>query len=205
MDTTGESAMHTINSVCVYCGSNPGLRTEYMDTARQLGKTLAMRRMTLVYGGSATGLMGAVADGVLEHGGRAVGVIPARIAGRIGHSGLTERHVVDTMHERKQRMCDLADAFIALPGGIGTLEEVFEMLTWAQLGFHHKPVGLLNVQGYYDGLVQFTRHMQDERFIKQDHRDMLLVEQNAAALLDRMAAWQPVCSPKWFDEALAKS
>ncbi|MFV0421922.1 TIGR00730 family Rossman fold protein [Oleidesulfovibrio sp.] len=194
----------TIRSVCVYCGANPGLRPEYMQAAHELGRTLAAKGLRLIYGGSATGLMGAVADGALENGGEAVGVIPSAFANRVGHTGLTERHVVDTMHQRKQMMFELSDAFIALPGGIGTMEEIFEMFTWAQLGFHKRPVGLLNISGYFDGLVAFTRHMAQERFLKDEHRSILLVEESPVSLLDCMTDWQPVCTSKLFTEAGAK-
>lgn len=154
-----------MKSVCVYCGSSPGNRPEYAEAAALLGRTLAARGLALVYGGGKVGLMGIVADSVLAHGGTVVGVIPdALMQKEVGHRGLTELHVVRNMHERKQMMADRADAFIALPGGVGTFEELFETFTWLQLGYHDKPVGLLNVAGFYDGMLGFLSHAVHEGF-----------------------------------------
>ncbi len=159
-----------MKSVCVYCGSSPGNRPEYAEAARALGKALVENDMSLVYGGGKVGLMGIVADAVLEHGGSAIGIIPdALMQKEVGHRGLTELHVVRNMHERKQMMADRADAFIAMPGGVGTFEELFETFTWLQLGYHAKPVGLLNVAGFYDGMLGFLSHAVQEGFLKQVH------------------------------------
>jgi uncharacterized protein (TIGR00730 family) len=156
--------------------------------------------MTLVYGGGNVGLMGIAANAALEAGGDVIGVIPADIADKeVGHNGLTQLHVVDSMHERKMRMAKLSDGIIALPGGLGTLEELFEMLTWSQLGFHNKPIGLVNVAGYYDLLLAFLDHSVVERFVKPEHRDLLLMERDPEQLLDRMTVYQPPKMDKWLD------
>ena len=171
--------------VCVYCGSNPGRRPEYIAAAGQLGRELSKRGLGLVYGGASIGVMGAIADAVLESGGEAIGVIPKSLALReVAHTGLSEMHVVKSMHERKALMAELSDGFIALPGGWGTLEEIFEVLTWAQLGFHHKPCGFLNVAGYYTGLHQFLEHCMNERFVRKAYRAMLILEDAPKPLLE---------------------
>lgn len=176
-----------MNSVCVFCGSNPGARAAYGAMARRLGTLLAEQGVGLVYGGGNVGLMGMLADAALAAGGRAVGVIPRALVDKeLAHAGLTEQHVVVSMHERKQRMAELSDGFIALPGGWGTLDELCEMMTWAQLGLHLKPVGLLNVDGFFDGFLLQLAHAERERMIKADHRRMLLVETEPAPLLERM-------------------
>jgi uncharacterized protein (TIGR00730 family) len=157
--------------------------------------------ITLVFGGATVGLMGRLADTVVSEGGEAIGVIPQALVDReIAHVGLTDLHVVDTMHERKQRMADLADAFVALPGGLGTLDELFEIYTWAQLGLHRKPIGLMNVEGYFDGLVGFLEHAVAERFVRDDHREMLIVEEEPAPMLERLKSFDPASlTPKWID------
>jgi uncharacterized protein (TIGR00730 family) len=189
-----------MQSVCLYLGSSPGVRPEYEAVVRQLATLIAGRGMTLVYGGGNVGLMGIAANAALEAGGEVIGVIPADIADKeVGHNGLTQLHVVDSMHERKMRMAKLSDGIIALPGGLGTLEELFEMLTWSQLGFHNKPIGLVNVAGYYDLLLAFLDHMVVERFVKPEHRDLLLMERDPEQLLDRMAVYQPPKTDKWLD------
>jgi uncharacterized protein (TIGR00730 family) len=189
-----------MQAVCLYLGSSPGARPEYEAVVRQLATLIARRGMTLVYGGGNVGLMGIAANAALEAGGKVIGIIPADIADKeVGHVGVTELQVVDSMHERKMRMAKLADGIIALPGGLGTLEELFEMLTWSQLGFHNKPIGLVNVAGYYDLLLSFLDHMVGERFVKQIHRDLLLTDDNPASLLDTMMAWQPTTANKWLD------
>ncbi len=194
--------MTSIASVCVYCGSNPGRLPAYADSARALAAVLAERGITLVYGGASVGIMGLVADAVLERGGRVVGVIPeALVQKEVAHRGLTELHVTRSMHERKARMAELSGAFVALPGGIGTLEELFEIWTWAQLGFHAKPCGLLNVAGYYDDLARFLGHCVDEAFVRPAHRAMLLVEKDPAKLLDRFARYEPPVVTKWVERA----
>ncbi|WP_454056011.1 LOG family protein [Cupriavidus sp. Marseille-Q8015] len=187
-----------MKSVCVYCGSSPGNRPEYAEAAALLGRTLAARGLALVYGGGKVGLMGIVADSVLAHGGTVVGVIPdALMQKEVGHRGLTELHVVRNMHERKQMMADRADAFIALPGGVGTFEELFETFTWLQLGYHDKPVGLLNVAGFYDGMLGFLSHAVHEGFLKPVHADLLHVADTADGLLVKLAAAPRVRVDKW--------
>ena len=185
--------------ICVYCGSNPGKLTEYREAARVLGHELAARNLGLVYGGASIGVMGAVADAVLEKGGEAIGVIPFALATReVAHSGLNDLFVVDSMHERKAKMAELSDGFIALPGGWGTIEEIFEMLTWAQLGFHQKPCGLLNISGYYDHLFTFLEHAIDQRFVREEYRPMIMMEQTANDLLDRYMKYQAPTVKKWI-------
>ncbi len=181
-----------MDRICVYCGSSDGRDPAYMDAARDLGRTLADRGIGLVYGGGRVGMMGAVADSVLDAGGDAFGVMPEALVEReIAHGGLTELEVVDSMHARKERMARLANGFIALPGGFGTLEELVEMLTWAQLGFHRLPCGFLNVAGYYAQLVGFFDHQVAEGFVNPSHRDMVVVTDDVAALLDQFAAYDP--------------
>jgi uncharacterized protein (TIGR00730 family) len=189
-----------LNRVCVFCGSSAGTRPEYAEAARAMGRTLAERGLGLVYGGGKVGLMGIVADAVLEAGGRATGVIPeALMAREVGHAGLTELHVVGTMHQRKALMADLSDGFVALPGGFGTYEEFCEVLTWSQLGIHPKPCGLLNVAGFYDPLLALFDHAVREGFVKPAHRALVMEETGPAALLDRMAGFAPPPSVgKWI-------
>lgn len=184
--------MPEIRRLCVYCGSSAGARPAYADAAHALGTTLAAEGIGLVTGGGRVGLMGVVADAVLAGGGSAVGVIPQALADReVGHDGLTELHVVASMHERKALMAHLSDAFVALPGGLGTLEEIAEMMTWAQLGFHPKPCGLLDVAGYYAPLVRFFDHATAERFVRPEHRALLVVETDPARMLARLRAHVP--------------
>ncbi len=190
--------MNELKSLCVYCGSSGGRREDYAGAARALAQAMVARGIRLVYGGASVGIMGAVADEVLRLGGEAVGVIPeALMRKELAHAGLTELHVTPSMHARKTLMAELADGFVALPGGIGTFEELFEVWTWGQLGFHRKPCGLLNVAGYYDGLIAFLDHAADEQFIREAHRSMLVVESEPAALLERFAAYAPPPLPKW--------
>jgi uncharacterized protein (TIGR00730 family) len=178
-----------IRSVCVFCGSSSGVKSAYEATARAFAECVAKRGMRLVYGGASVGLMGAIADAALLAGGEVVGVIPRALVGReIAHRGLTELHVVDTMHERKAMMADLSDAFVALPGGLGTLEELFEVWTWGMLGLHAKPYGILNVDGYYSPLIDFLDHARDEGFIRPAQRAVLVVEDDAMRLLDKLAS-----------------
>ncbi|MEO8411029.1 MAG: TIGR00730 family Rossman fold protein [Propionivibrio sp.] len=187
-----------MKSICVYCGSSPGRREAYAVAARGLGRALVDRGLRLVYGGACVGIMGIVADAVLDYGGEAVGVIPEGLVRReVAHPRLTELHITHSMHERKTLMAELSDGFIALPGGIGTLEEIFEIWTWAQLGLHGKPCGLLNVDGYYNALTAFLDHAVGERFVKNPHRAMLIVEQNPDAMLDRFANFVPPVVQKW--------
>ena len=191
-----------MHSLCIFCGSSPGARPEYRDAARTLGATLAERRIRLVYGGGHVGLMGVVADAVLEAGGDVVGVITDGLQAReVGHTALPDLRVVRTMHERKAMMASLADAFAALPGGAGTLDELFEAWTWTQLGIHNKPVGLLNVIGYFDPLIAFLDRAVEERFIRAEYCEALVVADRVEALLDGLAAASPVRSDKWLDRA----
>jgi len=188
-----------MRSVCVFCGSNVGARSDYADAARNLGRTLAARRFRLVYGGAAVGLMGILADAALAAGGEVIGIMPeALIAREIAHPGLTELRSVKSMHERKAMMADLADAFVGLPGGAGTLEEVFEIWTWGQLGHHKKPVGLLNVAGFFDRLLDFIDWQCREAFIREEHREMLLVDIDPGPLLDRFETYQAPVVDKWI-------
>ena len=187
-----------IKRICVYCGSSSGANPIHREAAENLGVLLASRGIGLVYGGGNVGLMGVVADGALRAGGEVIGVIPAALMDKeLGHTGVTKLHVTASMHERKQLMADLSDGFIALPGGIGTLEELFETFTWLQLGFHDKPVGLLNVAGFYDHLLTFLRHATDEHFLRPPHLESLLVETDAGALLSRMARFHAPSLAKW--------
>jgi uncharacterized protein (TIGR00730 family) len=185
--------------ICVFCGSNHGALPEYEAGARRLGQVLARRGLALVFGGSHLGLMGAVADAALEAGGQVIGVIPRVMATReIAHGRLPDLRVVESMHERKALMADLADGFVALPGGAGTMDEFFEIWTWSQIGLHRKPCGLLNVAGYYGHLLAFMDHMVAQRFVRGEHRAQVLVDDDAEALLDRMAGFQPQPAGKWL-------
>jgi uncharacterized protein (TIGR00730 family) len=191
--------MTPIHSICIYCGSSPGRLEAYGSAGCALAKSLVSRNIRLVYGGAGIGIMGMVADQVLKLGGQAIGVIPKALAHKeVAHKNLTELHVTQSMHERKMLMAELSDGFIALPGGIGTLEELFEIWTWAQLGFHNKPCGLLNVEGYYDSLIGFLDHVLAEQFVKKYHHAMLIVETNPDALLDRYVNYQPPTIKHWF-------
>jgi uncharacterized protein (TIGR00730 family) len=188
-----------VRSICVFCGSNFGARESYERAAVDLGRTLAARGLRVVYGGAKVGLMGALADAALAAGGEVVGVIPGALVEReIAHAGLTELHPVGSMHERKAKMADLSDGFVALPGGAGTLEELFEIWTWAQLGHHRKPVGILNVDGFFDLLLSFLDRQRDERFMRAEHRAMLMVDTECGRLLDRFEAYQPPDVEKWI-------
>ena len=186
--------------VCVFCGSNPGARPEYAAAARRLGGALARRGVALVYGGASVGLMGVVAEAALAADGEVIGVIPRWLATQeVAHRGLSTLHVVDSMHERKARMAELADAFVALPGGFGMLDELLEAITWAQLGLHRKPIGLLNVAGYFDRLLALVEHAIAERFVHEGHRALLLCADDVDALLDAVATRPPPPAPrKWL-------
>ncbi len=191
-----------LSSVCVYCGSSPGRNPAYVAAARQFGRALVQRGIGLVYGGARVGVMGALADAALQAGGRVVGVIPRSLAHReVAHDGLTELIVTESMHARKTVMADRADAFVALPGGIGTLEEIFEVWTWTQLGFHGKPCGLLDVDGYFDALVRFLDHAVTEEYLQPAHRAILSIERDPERLLDALAAFEPPALGKWVDLA----
>jgi uncharacterized protein (TIGR00730 family) len=189
-----------MRSLCVFCGSSPGVRPEYAAAARQLGASLAHRGVRLVYGGAGLGLMGELANAALRAGGAVTGVIPEALLGReVAHTDLADLRIVPSMHERKALMADLADGFLAIPGGAGTLEEFFEVWTWAQLGIHRKPCGLLNVHGYFDGLLTFLDHAVAERFLRVEHRVMVLVDNDVDRLLERFAGYRGPTVSKWID------
>src|ERR1039457_6891851 len=185
--------------ICVFCGSSEGSRPEYRDAAEEMAAELVRRNVGLVYGGGNVGLMGTIADAVLNAGGEAVGVIPEHIMAReIGHKGLTKLHVVHSMHERKALMADLSDAFVALPGGFGTLEEFCEVMTWTQLGLHAKPCGILNVMGFYSPLLRMFDHAVEERFLKPEDRALVLARDQPPELLQALEEWRPVQIEKWL-------
>lgn len=180
-----------IKSLCVYCGASDGTLPVYTDAARLLAAAMVRQDIALVYGGGNIGLMGTIADEVLRLGGEVTGVIPTALVEReIGHQGLTRLHIVETMHQRKAMMAELADGFIAMPGGIGTLEELFEVLTWSQLGFHDKPIGLLNAHGFYDGLITFIDHVASHGFLRTQHRQLLMHDAEPTGLLKQFTDWK---------------
>lgn len=188
-----------MNRICVYCGSSAGKLPEYREAARALARELLERDISLVYGGASVGIMGEIADAVIDGGGEVVGVIPRSLVEReVSHHGLTELKIVESMHERKSTMAEISDGFVALPGGLGTMEELFEVLTWSQLGFHRKPCALLNVKQYYDNLSLFLQHAVEQEFVKDVHRNMLLIEDEPSKLLDAMAAYRPSTEGKWL-------
>lgn len=192
--------MPDLTSICVYAGSSPGARPAYAQAARDLGEEIASRGMGLVYGGGDVGLMKVVADAAMAAGGSVTGIIPRTLLEReIGHGALSELLVVESMHERKLAMAERADAFIALPGGIGTVEELVEVFTWTQLGVHDKPCSVLDVEGYWQPLIGLLDHAVSERFLSPNHRQMLLSGTDAEALLDALEAWEPPTVPKWLD------
>ena len=191
-----------MTSLCVFCGSRPGADPRYADAARDLGERVARRGVRLVFGGGRVGLMGAVADGALAVGGEVVGVIPRALQDReVAHRGLSELVVVDTMHQRKAEMAERSDAFVALPGGIGTLEELFEVWTWATLGIHPKPCALLDVGGFFAPLVEFIHRMGADGFVSAEQRAVLRVDQDSDTLLDALAAYRPPVFPHWLGAA----
>ena len=191
-----------MQSVCVFCGSSPGLDPAYTEAARSLGRTLAKANIRLVFGGGHVGLMGVVSNAAIEAGGEATGVIPKFLVEReLAHTGLTDLRIVGSMHERKAMMSDLSEGFITLPGGTGTLEEFFEILTWAQLGEHEKPCGLLNVAGYYDPLLTVFDQMVNRGFLSEPNRDLVLVESEPERLLQRLESYQPPKTAKWIDRS----
>lgn len=194
--------MQELKSICVFCGSNFGSRPEYAAAAESLGKLLIQHSISLVYGGAKAGLMGKIADAVLNAGGKVIGIIPqALVLKEIAHEGVTELRVVDSMHERKALMADLADGFIALPGGFGTLDEFCEILTWAQLGIHHKPCGVLNVNGYFDNFLKLLDHAVSELFLRPLHRAMVISENDPETLLGRMIQYEAPLTGKWIDRS----
>lgn len=185
-----------LQRICVFAGSNVGRQVAYVEAAELLGRTLAQQHIGLVYGGGGVGLMGRMADAALAAGGEVIGVIPEALQRReVGHLGLTELHVVGSMHQRKEMMAAYADAFVVLPGGLGTLEETFEVWTWAQLGLHRKPIGLLDVEGFWQPMIAMIDRMVDEGFVPALHRQIVCVEPEAPALIDRLRAWQGVEQP----------
>jgi uncharacterized protein (TIGR00730 family) len=188
--------------VCVFCGSKTGDRPAFADATRRLGSAIARRGLGLVYGAGHIGLMGILADAVLQAGGEVVGVIPQALVDKeLAHSGITQMHIVGSMHERKARMADLSDAFIALPGAYGTADELFEILTWAQLGMHSKPIGLLNVEGFFDPLLAWLDHAVSEGFLRKRHRELLIVGDHPEELLDRLKAAHPApVESKWIED-----
>ncbi|MBF8754417.1 TIGR00730 family Rossman fold protein [Pseudomonas guariconensis] len=190
-----------VRSICVFCGASTGTHPAYREAAVALGQAIARRGLTLVYGGSSVGLMGAVADAAMAAGGEVIGVMPqSLIDAEIGHKSLPRLEVVDGMHARKARMAELSDAFIALPGGLGTLEELFEVWTWGQLGYHAKPLGLLDANGFYEKLGGFLDHIVEEGFVRPQHRAMLLLGKQPDELLDAMEEFVPPVLPKWVDK-----
>jgi uncharacterized protein (TIGR00730 family) len=186
--------------ICVFCGSNNGANPSYLTAAVEVGEFLAKRGIELVFGGGRVGLMGKIADTVLANGGNVIGIIPETLAEReVAHLGLTELHVVDSMHERKALMAELSDGFIAMPGGFGTFEEFCEIITWSQLGFHPKPCGLLNVDGFYDNLIAMFDKATNEKFIRQVHRELVLASDNIEPLFKLMQQFEPPKIEKWID------
>ncbi|MDF4003201.1 TIGR00730 family Rossman fold protein [Luteibacter sp. PPL552] len=198
--------MRNIQTLCVYCGSSSGVRAEYTDAAKAFGMRLAQDGITLVYGGGKVGLMGTVADAVLAAGGRVIGVIPRQLVEKeVAHTGLSQLQVVETMHERKTRMYELADAFVALPGGFGTMDEMFEMLTWAQLGLHAYPCAYLDVLGFYKGLSASMDHMVAEGFVKREQRDQVWFGDDIDALFHWMTHYESAYTPKWITPSAIES
>jgi len=190
----------TMKSICVFCGSSVGRSENYKIKARRLGKILALQKITLVFGGGNIGVMREIADSVLKNGGEVIGVMPGHIVDKeIAHRQITKLHIVKTMHERKALMADLSDAFIALPGGFGTFDELFEVLTWNQLEIISKPVGLLNIDGYFDHLLAFIDHAVAEKFVRQEHKNNLIVEEDEMRLLERLEVFEPQKAEKWID------
>ena len=190
-----------IRRICVYCGSSPGKNPAYSHAAQSLAKAMCERDIGLVYGGAAIGIMGAIADAVLGAGGEVIGIIPKSLAVKeVAHENLTEQHIVASMHERKAMMAELSDGFIALPGGWGTLEEIFEILTWAQLGFHEKPCGLLNIEAYYDNLIRFMENSFEQEFVNPLCRPMLIEAREPGVLLDQFTAYRAPKVRKWVGE-----
>ncbi len=190
-----------MQSITVFCGSSSGFRPEYAEAAKELARLLVEQKIRLVYGGGRVGLMGIIADEVMKNGGEVIGIIPESLDKKeVAHRGITELRVVGSMHERKALMAEFADGFIAMPGGIGTFEEFFEILTWAQLGFHHKPCGLLNVKNYYDDLLKLCNNAVNQGFLRAAHRSLILDETDSVALLEQMQNYRPQKTEKWIDK-----
>ena len=192
--------MNDLKSICVFCGSSRGFHDKYMNHARELGQVMAEQQLILVYGGANLGLMKVLADTILELGGQVIGVMPRRLTDKeIAHEGLTEMHIVESMSERKELMAARSDAFIALPGGIGTLDELFEALSWNQLGLMHKPVSILNTDGFYDDLISFLKHAAHERFLREEHLCNLIIEKSPKRLIEKLRAYTYHVAEKWVD------
>ena len=190
-----------MKSITVFCGSSSGFRPEYAVAAKELARLLVEQNIRLVYGGGKVGLMGIIADEVMKNGGEVIGIIPEALDKKeVAHRGITELRVVSSMHERKAMMAELADGFIAMPGGIGTFEEFFEILTWAQLGFHDKPCGILNVANYYDGLLNLCNNAVKEGFLRQQHSELILADSDSVRLLEKMKNYKPQTVQKWIDK-----
>lgn len=188
-----------MKSICIFCGSNWGNREEYKQAASDISREIARRGYTLVYGGAGVGLMGACADAALAEGGKVIGILPEALKEKeVDHKGLTELHLVSSMHERKAMMAELSDGFISIPGGAGTMDEMFEIWTWGMLGWHDKPSALMNVAGYYDDLIKFLDKTAQEGFVRKAHREMLIVDTDAKAILDRMESYDPPQGSKWI-------
>jgi uncharacterized protein (TIGR00730 family) len=196
-----QSSLPAMRRICVFCGASPGARPEYADATAELARLLVAEGIGVVYGGGGVGLMGVLADAVLAGGGEIIGVIPRALVDReIAHRDVEDMRIVGSMHERKALMAELSDAFVAAPGGIGTLEELFEVYTWAQLGLHRKPCALLNVEGYFDGIASFLGHAVEERFLRVEHLEVLMVETEPGPLVERLREFEPdSLLPKWID------
>ena len=189
-----------MDSICVFCGSSVGKRDEYLQQARNLGQIIAQKNMTLVYGGGNIGVMREIADSTLKHGGKVIGVMPQHIVDKeVAHYNITQLHIVSSMHERKAKMAELSDAFIALPGGFGTIDELFEVMTWNQLDIISKPTGMLNIEGYFDHLISFMDHAVDEKFVRPEHKKNLIVETDANILIQKLEKFVPQQAQKWID------
>jgi uncharacterized protein (TIGR00730 family) len=189
-----------MKSVCIFCGSSVGRQPEYIHGARRIGKLIATKKMTLVYGGGNIGLMREVADSALSAGGKVIGVMPRSIVEKeIAHQNITKLHIVGSMHERKALMAEISDGFIALPGGFGTIDELFEIMTWNQLEIISKPTGLLNINGFFDQLINYISHAVSEKFVRKEHQENLIVDVDETRLMSRMADFRPVAAEKWID------
>lgn len=194
-----------MKSLCVYCGSSIGASSAYADAARLMAKAMVDSNISLVYGGGKVGLMGVIADEVMRLGGEATGIIPKALMDKeVGHGGLTRLHIVKDMHERKAMMANLSDGFVAMPGGIGTLEELFEVFTWSQLGLHDKPIGLLNVSGFYDGLIAFLQQVVDQKFLRPEQASLLIHEESPEQLVARLRSFAPEPRGKLLDPDVAR-
>ena len=188
-----------MKNICVFCGSSPGADPAYLQMANKLGEEISTRGLGLVYGGSNLGLMGAVAKSALSGGACVTGIMPKVFEGRVQHPNLTELIITDTMHQRKAKMFEISDGFIALPGGFGTFEELLEILTWSQIGYSSKPCGIINVNGYYDELLKFFDRAVEMRFVKQEHRDAIIVDSDPKIILDKFDKYKPIIIDKWID------